>query len=105
MNNNTEVKKYIKQIRALLPAFNKSERIFLSSISLEKITLPLLRYVETSVKWSLIKPSFNSDIAILFFPLIFIPLNNTIYFILFSLSIYILLNITVFSFIDILPTS
>lgn len=28
MNNNTEVKKYIKQIRALLPAYNKSERIF-----------------------------------------------------------------------------
>ena len=33
MNNNTEVKKYIKQIRALLPAFNKSERIFLSTLS------------------------------------------------------------------------
>lgn len=33
MNNNTEVKKYIKKIRALLPAFNKSERIFLSALS------------------------------------------------------------------------
>ncbi|OLR55640.1 hypothetical protein BHK98_05920 [Hornefia porci] len=33
MHVNTEVQKYIKQIHYLLPAFNKSERLFLSDLS------------------------------------------------------------------------
>ena len=52
------------------------ESLSLSSMSAQKTTLPLLRYVETAVYPSSAKPAFNSDIAILFLPLILIPLNK-----------------------------
>ena len=71
------------------------ESLSLSSMSAQKTTLPLLRYVETAVYPSSAKPAFNSDIAILFLPLILIPLNKATYLFIqpFLSDIFCFLNI------------
>ena len=52
--------------------------------TLEKITLPLFRYVLTSPNPSPSKPFFNSAIGTLFFPLILTPRKSAIYLFIFT---------------------